>query len=158
MKARTLLPFLLFLLGCGDDSPPLGLSPQVVDMGWVDFHTEACMNCECSEGCAQTEVALTNLTEGEVTATMGAFDTDYICVEGYTGSETELGTMNSGSRFLFKISACDYGAGELNLEGQEDPTPAEGSIAFHSDASDESILLTWSFLPFRNQGGVDTAQ
>jgi len=148
------------LLGCGEDPFPLETDQTELAWEWIDFHTEDCMDCLCDAGCAPTRITLTQTHKKPLTIDMpNGHDTDHICIDGYpAGTEFKPLEMQPAERLILDVSVCGYLPGELNLEGQEPPIPVEGNLVFSASGAADRLLIPWSFIPYRVQGGIDTGQ
>jgi hypothetical protein len=147
--------------GCAEPVFPLESDVEKLEWEWVDFHSDECKNCQCDAGCSQTRLILTQIHKDAVTIDMpNGHDTDHICIEGYpAGTEFQPLEMQPSERLVLDVSVCGYLAGELNLEDQEPPLPVEGTLVFSSGLQKvRPMVIPWSFIPYREQGGLDTGQ
>ena len=159
-QALFLAVFSSGVSGCAEPVFPLESDVNNLEWGWVDFHGDACLDCECDAGCSQTRVTLTQTHEKPVTIDMPAgHDTDHICIDGYpVGTVFQALEMQPSERLILNVSVCGYLPGELNLEDQEPPVPVEGNLAFSTGENDIRLVIPWSFIPYREQGGMDTGR
>ncbi|MEE2752288.1 MAG: hypothetical protein VX519_12720 [Myxococcota bacterium] len=160
-RLSLLLPlFAAGFLACGEDTFPLEADLENLEWEWVDFHTDACMDCLCESGCAPTRLTLTQTDKNPVTIDMpSGHDTDHICIDGYpVGTDFQPMEMQPSERLILDISVCGYLPGELNLEDQEPPIPIKGNLVFSANENEGRLMIPWSFIPYRIQGGMDTGR
>ena len=142
-------------LGCKPDAFPLMADMFAIEWGEVDFHDGA-----CDDGCDQTPFTVINTSEDEVVLSMPrGHDREHICLDGYPeGVDFRDQTMAPNARVEVRASVCNYLQGELNSPGEDPERPVEGSLVFGASGQDPTLDIPWSFVPVRQQGGVDTAQ
>ena len=147
-----LLTILFALTGCGGEGS-ISLSPEFYNWGEVDFHAEECMDCACTGGCNSLDLWITNTGESAVNLMLpNGFDNDHLCIDGSTSEpQMSLGELEPMEQLLLRISVCGYLPGELNIEGEEEPTPVEGSMRITDDDGLINTSFDWSFVPVRLQ-------
>ena len=65
--------------------------------------------------------------------------------------QMSLGELEPMEQLLLRISVCGYLPGELNIEGEEEPMPVEGSMRITDDDGLINTSFDWSFVPVRLQ-------
>ena len=142
---------LLLLAACNPGD--VSASPATVDWGEVDFHNADPDECDEDEGgCDPRTVAITNNGTGEATLSASGFDSDHICVQGFApGGPIDIGLLGPSATYNLVLSVCGYGPGERNQE-------ISGDLVFSvEDATQESLTVSWTFIPVRNIETDDTA-
>jgi len=143
---------ILTLLACGGEAS-ISLSPEFYDWGEVDFHTDECMDCACTDGCNSIDLWITNTGQDSVQLELpNGFDSDHLCIDGATSQPyMALGELNPMEQLLLRVSVCDYLPGELNIEGSEELFPVEGSMVITDNKQGINSSFVWSFIPVRIQ-------
>jgi hypothetical protein len=147
-----LLTLLSTFLACGGDAS-VTISPDFHDWGEVDFHSDECMDCSCTDGCDSQDIWITNSGERFLQLKLpNGFDHDHLCIDGATSEpHMILGDLEPSEQILLRVSVCGYLPGELNIEGDEEPTPVEGSMRITDTDGLINTSFDWSFVPVRVQ-------
>ncbi len=120
-------------------APTVGLvfTPDTLDFGEVDFAGEL-----PEEGYASASVTLTNEGARPVALSLPAYDTERLCLAGYTTQTfpVDLGEAAPGSAFTFIVGVCAYVSGEID-------TVVETGLEVDTDDAPVSLPIT--FTPIR---------
>jgi hypothetical protein len=111
------------------------------------------MDCACTDGCGSIDLWITNTGESatELKLPIG-FDSDHLCIDGSTSEpHMSLGALESMEQLLLRVSICGYLPGELNIEGDVEPIPVEGSMRITDSKGLINTSFDWSFVPVRIQ-------
>jgi hypothetical protein len=129
---------MLLLLACATPVE-FTVTPETLDLGTVDFVAEM-----PEDGFAQGVVTLTNGGEEAVSLTMPEYDTESLCLLGFTTQElpVEMGVVNPGSSYQITVGICGYPPGS-------DGSLVGTSFDVWTDGDPDTLTVPVSFTPNR---------
>ncbi len=133
---------LLALPACDTNTIDFAIAPNPVAFGQVDFAVEM-----PTDGYAPIATSLTNNGTKTVTLTLEDWDSDYLCVQGYSHDNLPgvMAPVDPGAAYVLNIAVCGYLPGERGTE-------VDTNVTIGTDSTPSTFPIPVTFTPLMSGG------